>query len=105
MPTATHQLKTPERRRHPRMGFDSCLYWNNGGADRSGWTEDLSDSGIGFTTRALSAPKPGEKIQVSIELDDGLEWLVDKQATVVRCDPRGQGLYSVGLELSQPFPD
>lgn len=73
--------------------------------DRTGWASDVSESGLGFTARSLSVPTPGQRVQVMMELDDDLEWLVDRDAKVVRCDPGGPGLYSVGVELSQPFMD
>lgn len=92
-----------DRRRHVRLGFDCPVRWNLGGADRTGWVSDVSESGLGFTTRALWAPRPGQRMQVTLELDGRHEWRVDEEAVVVRCEPRGHHLYSVGLELSQPF--
>jgi hypothetical protein len=79
--------------------------WSDGEADRPGWSQDISEGGIGFVTRALSAPRPGQRVRVALELDDRHEWPVDSEATVVRCDPGPHGLYAVGLKLSQPFMD
>ena len=94
-----------ERRLTNRVGFDCPLRWSDGGADRAGRTYDMSETGIGFVTRTLSAPTRGQRIQVALELDDQNEWLVDTAATVVRADPQDNGLCTVGLHLSQLFTD
>lgn len=104
---STRKPAVCDRRRSPRLGFDCPLRWNDGdgGVDRPGWTYDLSDDGVGFTTRALSAPRPGQRIAVALELDDENEWLVDSAATVVRSEPREHGLWAIGLQLRPPFDD
>lgn len=103
-----HACKTPvlrERRLHPRIGFDCPVRWSLGGADRAGLARDVSEAGIGFIARALSAPRPGQRVRIALELDEEQEWPADDDATVVRCEPQGNNLYSVGLRLSQPFTD
>ncbi|HQA43122.1 MAG TPA: PilZ domain-containing protein [Phycisphaerae bacterium] len=94
-----------ERRQHPRLGFDCPLRWCADGVDQTGWTHDISEGGIGFLTRAASVPRPGQRVGVVLDLDEEREWTVDDQATVVRCESRGRGLYSVGLRLSRSFTD
>jgi hypothetical protein len=94
-----------ERRQTPRVGFDCCLRWTDGGADRAGRTLDMSEAGMGFLTRRLSAPRIGQRIQVILELDDEQEWLVDTAATVVRTRQKPDGLCSVGLRLSPILSD
>lgn len=103
MATRTASDTGHDRRRYLRLGFDCPVRWSMGGADRTGWSRDVSEGGLGFTARALWAPAPGQRVRVVMELDDQHEWLVDEQATVVRCEPHGNGLVNVGLELSQPF--
>ena len=65
----------------------------------------MSDEGLGFITRLLSAPRPGQQIRVTLELDDENEWLVDTAATVVRTRPEDNGLCSVGLRLRPILTD
>lgn len=92
-----------ERRWHPRIDFKCPLRWNDGGADRMGWTRNASETGLNFLTRAISAPVRGQRIAVNLEFDESHDCLLDSDATVVRCDPCGDGLCTVGLRLSQPF--
>jgi hypothetical protein len=92
-----------ERRQTPRLGFDCPVRWNNGGVDRFGQTLDISDHGLGFTTRPLCIPKRGDRIDLVLELDEQHDWPVDTAATVVRCDPLPQGLYVIGVQFSQPL--
>jgi c-di-GMP-binding flagellar brake protein YcgR len=95
-----------ERRRTPRIGFDCSLRWNDGdGADRTGQTVDMSDEGMGFITRRLSAPKVGQRIHVVLELDDENDCHVDLAATVVRTRNQDHGLCAVGLRLSPILTD
>lgn len=94
-----------ERRTAPRLGFDCPLRWTSGGADRTGLTVNMSDNGLGFVTRALSAPKPGQQIEVTLELDESIEWLVDRAATVVRTQPQDDGFCLVGVRLNRIFTD
>lgn len=94
-----------ERRRAPRIGFDCPLRWSDGGADRAGQTVDMSDTGMGFVTRRLLAPKVGQRIQVVLELDDVNEWYVDSAATVVRTHDEEHDLCSVGVRLSPMLTD
>jgi hypothetical protein len=89
----------------PRVGFDCSLRWTDGGVDRTGQTTDISDEGMGFITRRLSAPKVGQQIQVMLELDDEHEWAVDSAATVVRTRHEGHGLCSVGVRLRPILTD
>lgn len=92
----------PERRTHHRIGFRSPAHWDAGGASRPGFSRDVSDSGAGFVTRRLSAPRIGDRIRLVFELDEKREWVVDDAAEVVRCDPIEDGLCSVGVRL-QPL--
>lgn len=93
-----------DRRRHPRLGFDCPLRWTDGGPDRMAWVRDISEQGVGLVTRGLSTPKPGQQIHLVAELDDERDWLIDPAATVVRAEPIGNGLYSVGVFLSEGLP-
>ena len=89
-----------ENRAFPRVGFDCPVRWSTGGADRCGWARDASEAGAGFTVRSISAPQVGQTIQLSFELDPRLEWIVDENAVVERCDEQGNGLWEVGVRLS-----
>ena len=91
-----------ERRAHMRLAFDCPARWTDGLADRNGTSRDVSQSGAAFTVRPLSAPRIGEQIRLVFELDAEQEWVVDENATVVRCDPRDDGLFDVGVRL-QPM--
>ena len=90
----------PERRACPRIGFDCPVRWNRGGADGVGWARDASESGAGFVARDICAPAVGQKITLVYELEPDLEWVLDENATVVRCDDRPGGLQSVGVLFS-----
>lgn len=93
-----------ERRTRRRVGFDCPIRWSAGGADRPGWARDVSDQGAGFVTRALCAPRPGERIRLVFEFDDEGEWVVDEHALVVRTVPGKAGVTDVGVRLS-PLDD
>lgn len=82
-----------------RLAFDCPARWTDGSADRYGLSRDVSQTGASFTVRALSAPRLGERIRLIFELDSDREWVVDENATVVRCDPRDDDLFDVGVEL------
>ena len=101
--TSRKRVVVRNRRRSPRIGFDCPLRWNQGGADRTGWTRDLSENGVGFITRTLSAPSLGQRIRVVLELDEEHEWPVDTEARVVHSEPQGHGLCAVGLQLRSDF--
>jgi len=91
-----------ERRQHHRLGFRCPVHWDQGedtGATRSGYSRDVSESGAGFITRSLSAPRIGDRIRVVFELDGENNWLVDERAHVVRCDSISDNLCNVGIEL------
>jgi hypothetical protein len=103
--TRQHRASTRpirERRSHDRLAFQCLTRWNDGSADRYGISRDISQSGAALTVRALSAPRPGEQIRLVFELDSEREWIVDENATVVRCDSRDDGLFDVGVRL-QPM--
>jgi hypothetical protein len=89
-----------ERRTCSRTGFDCPVRWNDGGADRVGWARDASEGNAGFVTRAISAPRVGQSIHLVFELDPDLEWLVDEEAVVARCEHRKDDLCHVGVRLS-----
>ena len=103
--TTSQERHLRERRQTPRIGFDCPLRWSDGGAERTGQTTDMSDAGMGFITRCLSAPRLGQQIQVILELDDDHEWLVDTGATVVRTRREADGHCTVGLRLSPLLSD
>lgn len=98
-PSDRPELTRAERRAFPRVEFDCPARWSTGGADRCGWARDASEAGAGFTVRSISAPQVGQSIQLSFELDPRLEWVVDENAIVERCDEQGNGLWEVGVRL------
>jgi len=82
-----------------RLAFDCPARWTDGSVDRYGISRDISQTGVSFTVRPLSIPHLGERIKLIFELDTEREWVVDENAIVVRCDPREDGLFDVGVEL------
>ncbi len=90
-------------REHLRLGFDCPIRWSHvgGGVDRRGLARDASESGAGFTVRAISRPEVGQSLRLVFELDDDHEWIVDEAAVVARCDPRPDGLCDVGVVLRE----
>ena len=93
--------QSAERRSFPRVDFNCPVRWSTAGADRFGTARDASENGAGFTVRALSSPKVGDKITLVFELDPNHEWVADTEARVARCDPIGDGLRDVGVQFSQ----
>ena len=90
---------TRERRANPRIPFDCPIRWSTGGVDRNGWARNVSDNGAGFTVRSLCLPSVGQAVRVVFELDSTLEWLVDEQATVVRCQQICPDLWDVAVRF------
>jgi hypothetical protein len=90
------------RRSALRIPFDCPARWSTAcGVDRFAQARDASESGAGLIVRAIGRPRVGERIRLAFELDEEHEWVLDAQAEVVRCDPRPDGLYDVGVRLGE----
>lgn len=98
--TCTSAPPELDRRSHLRLPFDCPVRWSSGRVDRYGACRDVSERGAGFTVRRLSVPRIGERIRLVFELEPEREWVVDEAARVNRCDPRPDGMYDVGVELT-----
>ena len=95
----------PDRRAHPRIGFDCPIQWGADGTDRLGWARDASEGGASFTMKALSAPPVGKTGRLIFQLDNYCEWLVALKAVVRWCKPCDGDMCLVGVRLCSPGPD
>lgn len=105
MVMVTPRVVVPLRRRHEqraaeRFEMELPMVLAEGG---SGTTRDLSVSGLSFT---MPQPcDPGARIEVTIDyLLDGHNFPLRCEATVVRCEPSGEG-YTVAARLATAFID
>jgi hypothetical protein len=97
------RIKGIERRAHYRLPFECLIRWTGGEVDRTGISRDISAGGAGFTARPLCTPRVGDRISLTLELDEGRACLLDERARVVRCDPRDDGCYDIGVQLNGDY--
>jgi hypothetical protein len=92
----------PDRRAHPRVGFDCPIQWGTDGTARVGWARDASETGASFSLQAMIAPAVGQTGRLVFRLDNYCEWLVDIEAVVQWCKPGDGSLCHVGVRLCSP---
>ena len=88
-----------DRRRYVRIGFDCPIRWSVDGTERSGWARDASEGGAAITVPAGGAPKVGETVSVTFQLDNYCDWPVSSKARVAWRQDTDNGMCHLGLRI------
>ncbi len=90
-----------DRRRESRAEADDVIRWKRPGRveDHQAWMIDRSPSGLGFLSRAESAPRVGEIVHVR-RLEGDCWATLDRTVRVARATPTpGDGLVMIGCHI------